>query len=108
MIFNFKSQVFYTTINHHNTVSEKQVPLVKFVLGKGEIEILRTLKSPRTHEKILDALLSKRVLDAKAACKKAIKSLNNKKLIELGEKVKLTDAGKLQREVLLMTGVITE
>lgn len=90
-------------------MSEKRIPLVKFVLGKGEIEVLKILKSPMTHEKILDALLSKRILNAKSACEIAIKSLNDKKLIHLGEKkVELTDAGKLQREVLLMTGVITE
>lgn len=67
------------------------------------------LKSPRTHEKILDALLSERILNAKAACQMSIKSLSDKKLIHLREKkVELTDAGKLQREVLLMIDVISE
>lgn len=90
-------------------MSGKRIPSVRFVLGKGEIEVLKILKSPATHEKILDALLSKRILDAKAACEKTIKSLNDKKLIHLGEKkVELTGAGKLQREVLLMIGIITE
>ena len=83
--------------------------MVKFVLGKGEIEVLKMLKSPMPREKILDALLSKRVLNAKAACEMTIKSLNDKKLIHLGEKkVELTEAGKLQREVFLMTGIIME
>lgn len=81
----------------------------KWVLGKGELEVLNMLRLSSTPEKVVDELMSRRVLNSKSACEKALKSLNDKKLVRCNEKtVELTDAGKRQREALLMTGVITE
>lgn len=83
--------------------------MVKWVLGKGEVKILQILKTPNTPKEIEDELMSNRVLNSTAAVKTALKSLRDKNLIKYEEiYVELTDAGKLQRKVLLMTGVITE
>lgn len=83
--------------------------MAKWVLGKGELEVLKILKTPKTPKKIEDELMSNRVLNSRSACEKALKSLSDKKLIQYMEKsVELTDAGKCQRDALLMVGVITE
>jgi hypothetical protein len=91
-------------------LSERPIPSNKYVLGKGELEILRILNTnSSTKEEVLNVLLSKRILNSKAACEKAILSLKQKNLIELdNEKVDLTEAGKLQRDVLIKTGIVTE
>jgi hypothetical protein len=71
--------------------------------------VLKLLKAPSTRDEMINKLLSQRILDAKGACKIALKSLNNKKLIRLSDKkMELTDTGIMQREVLLKAGIISD
>ena len=83
--------------------------MVKWVLGKGEIEILKILKNPKTPEDIEAELRKKLVWNGNAAFKKTLNSLNDKKLTQNTEiHVALTKAGNIQRDVLVLVGVITE
>lgn len=81
----------------------------KFVLGRAEVEVLNVLRSAMTSEEIVNSFLSRRVVTSKSSAEKAIKSLTEKGLTKVsGKKVKLTDAGKMQRSVLVMIGLLTE
>ena len=83
--------------------------MAKFVLGKAEIKVIQFLKEAKTNEEILDMLLSKRAVSSKSSGEKVKKSLGDKKLISKNKKeIELTDAGKLQRDVLVKIGLISE
>jgi hypothetical protein len=81
----------------------------KFILGKAEIKVIEFLKVAKTNEEIIDMLLSKRFVSSKSSGEKVKKTLLDKKLISKNKiEVRLTDAGALQRNVLVTIGLISD
>jgi hypothetical protein len=79
----------------------------KYVLGKGEIKTLELLENSHQIDEVVKNLLSSGIISSSSIGRDVIHTIKDKKFVESrGNELYLTEAGKLQRKVLILLGYI--